>query len=318
MMSRMWAKLGLAIVLMAGMTFQAQAGFLQSNLVSGPNNTFVDQSREHLVQASPPPGGPISNGDGFYGIIEIENRTTPLPGASLNQHVYVVFSTELANLTKVADSATTFHYTFNLIAPTSGTVPTLSALTGIGGLPAGSVYAVFDSTPALQDLTLGPPPTGNTTQKYIDYITTNATLELAGGYSGAAGANDFITGSTVTTDAAHDFIANPALLPGIDSSNQIGSFFGGLSILVNNLSGVTFNKSISGNDGNLHQLGLSGGNLFGIGGQNPTGGDFSVSDKANFIVNVNVVPEPSSMILLGMGVASLAGYGLRRKSKESK
>jgi hypothetical protein len=148
-----------------------------------------------------------------------------------------------------------------------------------------------------------------------DFFLTNlGTVPTAGGSAQLFANTTFGTPAATTTQLA-----------GLSNSLQFGQNFGGLSILANNTQFTFGTMNNFGQDGSVHQLvitastengalGAVGAAVFGSGANN-----VGTTDKNTFLFvpigTAAATPEPSSIILLGCGVAGFFGVGLRRKKK---
>jgi len=83
--------------LVAGVAaFSAQAGTFEDTFISGPINTWEDQSRESIVDVDG--DGALSDGDVIIGFLSLDNRAVPGPGTALNtDSASIVFSQMVEN-----------------------------------------------------------------------------------------------------------------------------------------------------------------------------------------------------------------------------
>jgi hypothetical protein len=169
-------------------------------------------------------------------------------------------------------------------------------------------------------------------QQYIQQLAKNSAsgLKYDGAFGFANGDNSNLSvnlgsigGNQIVANhgfAGSAFFNAPTLNATPETVRTLSSFTGGFSVLLNNTP-FSFNNNVIGNDLLPHQIVLSNG-VAGGGNTNPNysvWGHPGFEDSADILVNVTPpvsTPEPSSIILLGVGFAGiLAGY--RRKRKES-
>jgi hypothetical protein len=312
----------------------AQVSGLTNTIVTNIQNTYIDTSNENVQEANPAVG--LQVGDTIVGLAQVNQNQTPgNPGLTKNT-IYALFS-ETVKSFNAAGTQITFGPTDT--GPRS-LQSILSGLVPAADLPAGTVAAIFDVKTGTfpNDLIGQAPPAGFTgINDYLQNIAKNGVFDFAAGNK--AGNPDFFqtnlgtvpVGGVQTQLVANNtfpgtVFATTALLATLSNSLQFAQNFGGLSILANN---TQFNFATTGNigqDGLAHQLvitastengalGAVGAAIFGSGANNA-----GTTDKNTFLFVptpqvVTGVPEPSSIILLGCGVAGFFGVGLRRKKK---
>jgi hypothetical protein len=325
-----------AALLVAATTTSAKADVsgLTNTIVPGILNTYIDSSNENVQEANGTVG--LQVGDTIIGIAQINQNQTPgNPGLNKNT-IYAVLSVTV-------DSFNSTGTQINFRATNSGPRSLQSILSGIvpaADLPAGTMAAVFDvkSGTFPNDLIGQAPPASFTgINDYIKNVGTNGVFDFSVGTTGAAGSNDFFRTNLGTDPLTNNqIVANTSfVVPGTEPATtatlgtlpnglQFAQNFGGLSVLANATTFVFATDNNIGQDGNTHQLvitastengavGAVGAAVFGSGGPNNAG----TTDKNTFLFvpNVAPVPEPSSIVLLGCGVAGFFGVGLRRKKK---
>jgi len=283
---------------------QADAGpYLDAILGAGLSNlTLEDNSREQFVDIDG--DGRISAGDQLIGLLRIDSFNPP--STPSGNSMYVTFSQTFGTdfTSEAIAGGTRYGGTFSDVTLSfyekaggftqDWTVEDLSSGvgTGIAAIQAEGIKA-FDAV-------LGTP------QDYFTFET-----QVLGGAGQPA-----------------DFVVDPSATSTIPTSQILGNFSAGLSIINNNLAGVTFDKTIATNFlnnvtginygiGNLYQLAVVNGNFGGIFQGPGTVQNMAEGfvDNADFVLHASVqAPEPNEIALLGLGLGLL---GLRRKFARS-
>ena len=334
-MRKIFGRLGIAAALAISMGGLAHATFLDGFLVGNTQNTLNDNSLEGFVDRSVTgtPDGVFGVGDVVVGYLHIEQRIQP-GNQSAGNNVYVAFSQQVV-ATSVVGTATIVTF-----APTTVAGLTMADITGIGGLSANTMVAVYSAPGAgfSVDLTSGtlPPdavaPLGTVTlADYFAFLRTNGTLELTGGI---VDGNDFFAARAADADAAAGVqLPTTGQIAASDSTVNIATYGAALSIILNNtvfsfgnlntvFEGIfgTGQIIVSGPGSVLGGAGTTPFNAFNVAGliANQQCGSPTATVVCGFTDNQNIVlapvtrvPEPSSMILFGLGLAALGIYGRR-------
>lgn len=297
--------LAAAVVASAILAAPARAGFADT-LQAGANG-YEDISREHVYFQNGSAG--LQVGDVITGFSQIQTRTN---GPRTFDTIYAVFSETVSSIT-TSNGVTTVQFTATA-ASNPESLQSILAGTGVT-VSNGVLAAVFDRPQGNsfgKDLVNQVPSTGANMNNYLQYIANNGKYEAGFGFA-ATGQNNFLTATTKLAASA----ITPTLLNNTPNSVTLASFDGGLSLIDNNTN-KKFLTNVLGDDGTLHDLTITRGSLNGGKGDKNYNnfGNPGVGDNASFNVFIGGVPEPSSIVLLSIGLAGFAGRSLLRRRKE--
>jgi hypothetical protein len=291
-------------------------------------NTIIDTSNDAFFMSSSTRG--LSVGDVVVGFAQINQDNTPgNPGLNKNT-IYAVFSAQVVSFnstgTLVEYFPTTESNSESLQSILKGIVPA-------SNLPIGSLAAVFEVKGGTfpNDLIGLPPPASITNMSgYLQNIAKNGTFDFTAGFS--SGHPDFFETNLGTIGAPPtQLFANAtfgthattaSVLNSLGTGIQFGQNFGGLTVLAN-ATKFTFAETVQGQDLNNHQIVITASSENGANGAVgqsvfTAGANAGTTDKSTFLYApsiTTVVPEPSSIVLLGCGLAGFFGIGLRRKTR---
>lgn len=307
----------LVAALTVGFVVPVQAGLLDTYLVPNQQNFFEDNSREAYFDVDG--NGAFNVGDVLVGYVRVENRSAP--GAlDLGNTTYAIFSQQV----------TAINGLFVNFGPTTAAGLTLSDVTGGDATQANAMIALYTSNYAVDlinnnpgDITGG----GITLSDYLAFIAAGD-LELTAGID--ATEDDFFQAII-----SLGFIPTAAQIATFDTSTSVAFFGAALSILTNNTSfafaddvctnffgtvGCSDLTLLSGTVGGASNAGnpqFKDGSEFGYAQCGNTGGCGFI-DNTDINVHPLAVPEPASMILLGLGLTALGIYGRRRMNRQQK
>ncbi len=324
-MFSLFRRFSLVALLILGTSALSLAADFDAFLVPGAVNNFEDNSREAFFDTGTGNSGTFGVGDVVVGFVHIENRSGPNP-TSLGNTTYAVFSQQV---TGISSGVVTF-------GTTTVTGLTMDALV-TGASSSAMVSLISRNAGFSTDLILAAPTnqTGTSTvtmADYIKFLTNNGTLQATFGINAI---NNFFTAALTngTTPSTNDILISP-------QSISFASFSAGLSLLQSSLTFGLANDVVCNGAGvpiTVSQLCISGGEVHGGADADPAnflnGSEFGASpidqcgesgdspcgfvDNAHFAVHP--VPEPTSMILFGFGLAAIGMYGRRsRAQRENK
>ncbi len=311
-----------ALLVAASFATSAHAGFIDTVTATtgGTLNTYHDASFEHIDYQNASKG--LQVGDVIVGFNQINLKESPNSLSTFNT-IYTVFSEQVASISSNGE-------VISFAPTTSSNAESLkNILSGVPGVTvaANTLAMVFDrpqSSPYADNLINNPPASATSINDYLTYIAKNGTNEFS---AGIVGTNDYLQ-TTLGKLAGQQLVANttytgtPATASNIStatSTGTIATFLGGLSITQNN-TGLVFGTLQDQNTGNYYQLVINNGII--KGGSNDSnystwgsqGGNAGVEDSADFNVNM-ISPEPSSLVLFGVGIASVFAAGCFRRKK---
>jgi hypothetical protein len=281
----------LAVGVMAFGVTSAQAGTVEAQFYDGELNQGSDNSAEYLINAGGAMDTTVDVGDRLRGIFDvntIENLSGPSGGthslglSSGNNEWSGVFDIEVLSKTPLVGGS--YQWTFGPTASFEATYGT------------GAMIAMFEDA-NIEYTRLG----AAGTQEALIANVTDGTLRWTLGFGGDT--DELWTATAVSDDIA--VIGNTAP-PGNGGTVNFQ-----LSILSENFI-ADFDQVLATfaiGDGNIDINGS--GNLLGTAGANTP---FDSFDNFDFVFRpTGVVPEPGTVVLMGLGLVALAGAARRRQ-----
>jgi hypothetical protein len=304
----------------------SEATFFDTIVTSGTLNVYQDESREAFVDVDN--SGTFSVGDVVIGFTRIDDRISPT-GITLGTTTYAIFSQQVTSITGLTGGACTGVGGQCLVSFGATTATGLTLQDFVSGASAGSIIALVTNSSGFTNLITT--SSGN--------VVAPATISMQDYLAHlASGTLEFTAGITQTGDFFHatyfdsDGTLTIAEILALSSSVTGGNFGAGLSIIDNNTS-FTFADLVAAAFGpsgafTSAQLAILQGAFFGFSSltnaaewANMLGFEQCASsttpvpcgfgDNATFGIIPQAVPEPSALLLLGIGLIAIGTVGHR-------
>ncbi|QDU47240.1 PEP-CTERM motif protein [Symmachiella dynata] len=165
-------------------------------------------------------------------------------------------------------------------------------------------------------ITLSPDNGSGGRQGFVDIEDTGSSLEIITYDVDSSG--NFVGPTTISTGLSytdwHTLGIEVLFMDGVE--NDVVNYYVNNSLVY---SGTSWEQFYAIHQPALQPLGVPvQTTLFRVSGTAATGtlgGGLYIDNVLTEVNNVNAVPEPSSMVLLGIGMVGLAGYGMRRRKQ---
>jgi hypothetical protein len=283
-------------------------------LVPGVLNQYTDQSLEHFFDVNN--NGITDVGDVIVGYLRLDARTTPSPGVALGNSVVVPFSLQISAVLPGGNPLNPIQNAIISLTPTTAAGLTLATLTG-DAVGANAFFAIYQGN--FGDFINNPL---NLTTPAMAAASIQANISGPGDLAlvgAAVAASDFLNLQVTNTDFFNGTVASINTIP---LGTTVGNINGGLTATVNN-TGFTFDLVPASNPltvgPDMAQLSFTG--LLRGAATDPAYGIYGNPGFQNNItftlqpqpVVVTDIPEPSSVVLMGIGLSAVAGIVWRRR-----
>lgn len=319
-----------ALLLVAGGTVNSNAAVISAPnaIVGGTVNNMIDTDYEAVYRPDGAGGytlatGNIQTGDILLAVAQYYARATTqqqTPDVIGSGQLTAISMLQVASINPTGPNAPNYFdaagggtstvekYTFGF---TSASQATWNTLTGKSG-PSGNIVSVYDN--ANQTFTV---TSGSQGTDIASYQTGGLLWNFGFTGSGAGGSGPVAANASAGEGWSAIAPINPgdlALISPIEAA-----FKGALNQLPGGTGPVLSPDGVGNGFYSFSPGQFNGGTHTGLqvsGTLSTTNGtDFGISSATNFFVNV--APEPSSLVLMGLGLASFAGASYRRRKTKS-